>query len=295
MGCDLPIEVASLCRHEFQSTHPRGVRLSGAVKSPGAFLGFNPRTRVGCDCGCWCGPTASSRFNPRTRVGCDLPALAPFSFIVRFQSTHPRGVRRAAPMLTSCAVGVSIHAPAWGATPAHTVLIIGYEVSIHAPAWGATQTQMNGLRTSKGFQSTHPRGVRLFPFIPKEAGRDVSIHAPAWGATGPSLQQSAILQSFNPRTRVGCDGLPLIGCGNYGWFQSTHPRGVRQVVIDDHLQAQGFNPRTRVGCDHIPPVNRESIIWFQSTHPRGVRRCAIFADDPATGVSIHAPAWGATR
>ena len=100
----------------FQSTHPRGVRLSGAVKSPGAFLGFNPRTRVGCDCGCWCGPTASSRFNPRTRVGCDLPALAPFSFIVRFQSTHPRGVRLQHIGQQEVYTKVSIHAPAWGAT-----------------------------------------------------------------------------------------------------------------------------------------------------------------------------------
>ena len=111
---------------------------------------------------------------------------------------------------------------------------------------------MNGLRTSKGFQSTHPRGVRLFPFIPKEAGRDVSIHAPAWGATGPSLQQSAILQSFNPRTRVGCDPTtPAV------WWPSS-----------------SFNPRTRVGCDLMPRGGVILLILFQSTHPRGVRRLA---------------------
>ena len=81
-----------------------------------SLTGFNPRTRVGCDCGCWCGPTASSRFNPRTRVGCDLPALAPFSFIVRFQSTHPRGVRLQHIGQQEVYTKVSIHAPAWGAT-----------------------------------------------------------------------------------------------------------------------------------------------------------------------------------
>ena len=34
--------------------------------------------------------------------------------------------------------GVSIHAPAWGATDVAGVRIVGLGVSIHAPAWGAT-------------------------------------------------------------------------------------------------------------------------------------------------------------
>ena len=161
-----------------------------------------------------------------------------------FQSTHPRGVRHGDRAL-----------------PAGQLI-----VSIHAPAWGATQTQMNGLRTSKGFQSTHPRGVRLFPFIPKEAGRDVSIHAPAWGATGPSLQQSAILQSFNPRTRVGCDPTtPAV------WWPSS-----------------SFNPRTRVGCDLMPRGGVILLILFQSTHPRGVRpEARVWEDDRHVFQSTH--------
>ena len=32
----------------FQSTHPRGVRLH-LVMIPGVMMGFNPRTREGCD------------------------------------------------------------------------------------------------------------------------------------------------------------------------------------------------------------------------------------------------------
>ena len=57
--------------------------------------GFNPRTRVGCDAfdGQACPPAQG--FNPRTRVGCDE------------QTVH--AVRDAGL--------VSIHAPAWGATP----------------------------------------------------------------------------------------------------------------------------------------------------------------------------------
>ena len=55
---------------------------------------------------------------------------------------------------------VSIHAPAWGATPWYRGGAGSWMVSIHAPAWGATDY------ASQADQS-----------------REVSIHAPAWGAT----------------------------------------------------------------------------------------------------------------
>ena len=57
-------------------------------------------------------------------------------------------------------VGVSIHAPAWGATLGSCSNNIDINVSIHAPAWGATPTTDANARYL-----------------------DVSIHAPAWGAT----------------------------------------------------------------------------------------------------------------
>ena len=76
-----------------------------------------------------------------------------------FQSTHPHGVRlhREAGRLEG--KGVSIHAPARGATQGgmggHGLLF----VSIHAPARGATLTcRLAGVKIM--FQSTHPHGVR---------------------------------------------------------------------------------------------------------------------------------------
>ena len=81
------------------------------------------------------------------------------------------------------------------------------------------------------------------------------------------------LDSFNPRTRVGCDILPVYPDETWQEFQSTHPRGVR-----------------RYAC---------RIWWrcgrFQSTHPRGVRRHRRCGRLRAYSVSIHAPAWGATH
>ena len=55
-------------------------------------------------------------------------------------------------------------------------------VSIHAPTWGATQ-------------------ARELPFFE----RNVSIHAPTWGATHKFPHYAFNIQSFNPRTHMGCD------------------------------------------------------------------------------------------
>ena len=102
----------------FQSTHPRGVRR--CISSP------SPRT--------------TGSFNPRTRVGCDRVGMTALGWVFMFQSTHPRGVRLLHGCFAAHAGLVSIHAPAWGATPAVYGILGPYlRVSIHAPAWGATR------------------------------------------------------------------------------------------------------------------------------------------------------------
>ena len=193
---------------EFQSTHPRGVRL--------------------------------------------LPYLIASMALAEFQSTHPRGVRPAEGGKERRAQEiVSIHAPAWGATTLTNPNRRSRYVSIHAPAWGAT------LRLCAG------RG----------RGR-VSIHAPAWGATPGDTDALPHELRFNPRTRVGCDGL----CSRQirrGFPVSIHaPAWGATAIGTARLSCEGsFNPRTRVGCDGrragICPTGRGV---FQSTHPRGVRQ-----------------------
>ena len=54
-------------------------------------------------------------------------------------------------------------------------------------------------------------------------------------------------------------------------FQSTHPRGVRQLSL----------------------IN--GLLNFQSTHPRGVRRSNLISIKAGLFISIHAPARGATN
>ena len=193
-----------------------------------------------------------------------------------FQSTHPRGVRRQPIGGGAVAQAVSIHAPAWGATPKGVCSEWHPLVSIHAPAWGATAGRSQRMHRVAG----------------------VSIHAPAWGATmscGRQVRWQVLFQSthprgvrlrqrppvhrrrsrFNPRTRVGCDTLLTLPLGQAIW--SFNPR--TRVGCDGHAAFAGkriedcFNPRTRVGCDVLKAL-------------------AVHAD--LAKVSIHAPAWGAT-
>ena len=95
VGCDGKPSTWPSAIKTFQSTHPRGVRQSADT---------------------WPG-TVADCFNPRTRVGCDGKSFFTASREGMFQSTHPRGVRPQSQRCNVVFVVVSIHAPAWGATP----------------------------------------------------------------------------------------------------------------------------------------------------------------------------------
>src|SRR5690606_24045809 len=57
----------------------------------------------------------------------------------------------------------------------------------------------------------------------------------------------------------------------------------------------GFNPRARVGRDEALARRYKNRIKFQSTRPRGARHAIAIGHWSFANVSIHAPAWGATR
>ena len=168
-------------------------------------------------------------------------------------------------------------------------------VSIHAPAWGATQQILVPLPLAGKFQSTHPRGVRR-----SDTGR-------------PCVWR----QSFNPRTRVGCDPPAHPTWCKQTLFQSTHPRGVRRValflvgiggLVSIHAPAWGATAWCRLpityytlfqsthprGVRLLAALDAQVRQLFQSTHPRGVRLRDREGRQAVGFVSIHAPAWGAT-
>ena len=143
-------------------------------------------------------------FNPRTRVGCDGRTWPSCPRPRRFQSTHPRGVRRAAGLRVAHPGGVSIHAPAWGATCAFYYMDGGSIQFQSTHPRGVRPENIDYRSIFYMFQSTHPRGVR---------------HAPPGADHRPRP-----FQSTHPRG-VRLADLKLVRDGTL--FQSTHPRGVR--------------------------------------------------------------------
>ena len=186
-----------------------------------------------------------------------------------FQSTHPHGVRRYAFMTTLTYNNVSIHAPARGATHIRNANSHTRLVSIHAPARGATPKAQYG-DVATVFQSTHPHGVRhSSDLINSDAFKFQSTHP--HGVRLTLLEPQRVTDSFNPRTRTGCDRLMPGRAMRIALFQSTHPHGVRRRLFPYYPRYRCFNPRTRTGCDDAAELL-----------------------EMGGGVSIHAPARGAT-
>ena len=104
--------------------------------------------------------------------------------------------------------------------------------------------------------------------------RAISIHAPAWGATVSYVQRDQRLSDISIHAPAwGATSSYLEGSFGGDGFQSTHPHGVR--------------PAGR------PPIC--SLLSFQSTHPHGVRPMYDDLTPDDIRISIHAPAWGATK
>ena len=101
-------------------------------------------------------------------------------------------------------MGVSIHAPAWGATQAQSAKLNANKVSIHAPAWGATVTFRFIFRNAISF-NPRARVGRDRDDAGSAAGRAGFNPRARVGRDNGSGEQVATCSSFNPRARVGRD------------------------------------------------------------------------------------------
>src|SRR5690606_24319560 len=133
-------------------------------------------------------PFLSGCFNPRTREGCDFASSIGRSFVSRFRSTHPRGVR-----------------PCWPTSK--------------PPYRSFRSTHPRGVRPQPRlpprhhptFRSTHPRGVRR-----SQPGRVAA--APGFdprtreGCDAGGWCRRPRGACFDPRTREGCDVRWLATC-----------------------------------------------------------------------------------
>ena len=192
---------------------------------------------------------------------------------LKFQSTHPHGVRRQENMRLREKILISIHAPAWGAT-----------------------SRYDAFRCPSGYFNPRTRMGCDAQTERKISNLRISIHAPAWGATDCLIGFLLLFSDFNPRTRMGCDGTDQymaftspdfnprtrMGCDfvfvgkvvSCARFQSTHPHGVRPM--------RAKNPAAKSTISIHAPA------W-------GATAFAASAPGIRPFISIHAPAWGATR
>ncbi len=183
------------------SIHAPAWGATGATVTVDAAASFNPRPRVGGDSGrrvrpatgevsihapAW-GATVRERrtstslsFNPRPRVGGDRQRCRATIAVDGFNPRPRVGGDRS--LADHRSVIVSIHAPAWGATPWH----------------------VRGRWPSRRFQSTPPRGGRLDESRGRSPERREGFNPrPRVGGDRLAVEPVAVAAGFNPRPRVG--------------------------------------------------------------------------------------------
>ena len=168
-------------------------------------------------------------------------------------------------------VPISIHAPAWGATPTHHAVTQPVLISIHAPAWGATR--FSPLDKRLPTISIHAPAWGATVDIGLIHGRGhISIHAPAWGATLFTNRPNCVLefQSTLPhgeRHEEPAYTLVLKISIHAPAWGATHLVGHLRFLLDISIHApawgatisafnrqalrKNFNPRSRMGSDTL--------------------------------------------
>ena len=196
---------AACWRREFQSTPPRGGRHHPyhQWQRRGTFQSTPPRGGrhyiiILCI-------YYFPYFNPRPREGGD-------------QASRPENV----------VDGISIHAPARGATP-HGRSAELYKTRFQStpPRGGRPAKRLEYQSIRRAFQSTPPRGGRHCPAAFQYQPGAISIHAPARGATVTSNGAAHSVQiSIHAPARGATEGWKMTAKSD-GIFQSTPPRGGR--------------------------------------------------------------------
>ena len=177
--------------------------------------------------------------------------------------------------------------------------------------------EMPCLRLHRHFNPRSREGSDRMYYVPSRSFT-ISIHAPAKGATSFLNYPNHNIYDFNPRSREGSDCVLFCIVVTRFRFQSTLPRRERHgflgavskvLAISIHAPAKGatsehirnsknlhhFNPRSREGSDREKQYINMMINLFQSTLPRRERRQMPLGNRQFVGISIHAPAKGATK
>ena len=212
-------------------------------------------------------------FNPRARVGRDsLIRMNCQRGRGAFQSARPRGARRTHHRRATNRIVFQSARPRGARLRHREHPLVGHGVSIRAPAWGATMTGPTGQPLGS-FQSARPRGARLEQDRAAPAVGMFQSARPR-GARRPRQRSPGWPCRFNPRARVGRDGRAWaqvitfevsIRAPAWGatWSEGRH--AVRKQGVSIRAPAWGatpptpappgtacgFNPRARVGRDGV--------------------------------------------
>ena len=189
-------------------------------------------------------------------------------------------------------MGISIHAPAQGATfkCSKAVGSIVFQSTLphrERPCFFYIS------RAIIGFQSTLPHRER-----PEKPGRSplapqISIHAPAQGATQDDRGIRHKRRNFNPRSRTGSDRHATGFAKRCQYFNPRSRTGSDLSFGLDQPAGSYFNPRSRTGSDQWPPPYHADGRNF---NPRSRTGSDVWAEktENILIISIHAPAQGAT-
>ena len=159
-GSDLLCRMFFLHLFYFNPRSRKGSDEPGFVDIKFPANNFNPRSRKGSDRLSHSALPSAGNFNPRSRKGSDYNVPIGNKKEVIFQSTLPQGERRIGDEIKWKVMGISIHAPARGATDIFDFIPLLVDISIHAPARGATELLHKQLQLLAKFQSTLPQGER---------------------------------------------------------------------------------------------------------------------------------------
>ena len=115
------------------------------------------------------------------------------------------------------------------------------------------------------------------------------------GSDGLFIVMLMMGTNFNPRSHEGSDRIYAPSASGSGVFQSTLPRGERQLfeVANAAVKSISIHAPTR-GATFANAIKLDKLL-FQSTLPRGERHSVCINFFCALKISIHAPTRGATR
>ena len=148
-------------------------------------------------------------FNSRTREGCDR-TLTPSALEVKFQFTHPGGVRPRIHSRKLARYYVSIHAPGRGATWGRPLHSACYPCFNSRTREGCDSTTNDLHRIARKFQFTHPGGVRRCRSVCKIGSLSFNSRTREGCDYLHVVSVLCLRLSFNSRTREGCDLVPCL-------------------------------------------------------------------------------------